>query len=291
MKTRRTPFLDPLVRAIRAGEKDVTRRFDERFRVGDILAVCEALVPAASCTRDSRDIVAYRCDGELVTKPDATMPSGLACYPWPWRVSVLIPRYCPTWAIRTYREILDVRREPLTAITDEDAVREGIAHMGLEPTRDAFLAAFRRMHGLAPDADPVVTRVEFARTDWRPPCPFEFPATCPEPGGCKGMCQQPNEPEPPMSNPAKSAALDVTPPEGVTIGMVDPLGQIVRECACTPKLPQKSIALTYAFALRQEGMDADYGPANRAIVATYGDRALNRIKTLAWQYATGERQP
>jgi hypothetical protein len=94
-----------------------------------------------------------------------------------------------------------------------------------------------------------------------------------------------------MSDPAKSAALNVAPPDGVTIGMVDPLGQIIRECAYTPKLPQKSIALTYAFALRQEGMNADYGPANRAIVATYGAKALNRIKTLAWKYASGEKQP
>lgn len=78
--------------------------------------------------------------------------------------------------------------------------------------------------------------------------------------------------------------------EGLSVGMVDPLGQIVRECGYTPKMTQKGIALTYAFALRQD-MEADFGPANRAIVATYGVKALDRIKSLAWDYASGRKAP
>lgn len=78
--------------------------------------------------------------------------------------------------------------------------------------------------------------------------------------------------------------------EGLTVGMVDPLGQVVRECAYVPKMTQKGIALTYAFALRQD-VTADFGAANRAIIATYGVKGLNRIKALAWDYASGKRQP
>lgn len=81
------------------------------------------------------------------------------------------------------------------------------------------------------------------------------------------------------------------------IEMVDPLGQIVSECE-SGNLPEKSIALTYAFAIRQEPATADFGPANAAIRARFktdkdpdGLKALVRIKNLAWAYAEERKSP
>jgi hypothetical protein len=84
--------------------------------------------------------------------------------------------------------------------------------------------------------------------------------------------------------------------------MVDPFGQVVRECAYKPRPTQKSIALTYAFGLRQDvfprialgGGTLDVpgvGRANEAIIAAFGAKAHDKIKALAWAYAMGEKQP
>lgn len=189
---RRFAFMDSLVLAIAAGDKDVTRRIvrmdhydyigprdaddepsswgradeygqywylqsppddpnhDMRrpYYPGDVLGVCEALVKV--CTTEA-DWTVYRCD------------SSEAAYGWPWKVKALPARYCPTWAIRHRRKIVSVRPERLSWVTDDEARREGIVRLGREPTAAAFLAGFRAMHGLAPDADPWVWRVEFER--------------------------------------------------------------------------------------------------------------------------------
>jgi hypothetical protein len=85
--------------------------------------------------------------------------------------------------------------------------------------------------------------------------------------------------------------------QGIRIGMVDPLGQIIMECT-DGRLPAKSIALTYAFALRQEPKGSNFGPANQAIRTRFktdkdpdGLKALGRIKALAWAYVEGRKQP
>lgn len=81
-----------------------------------------------------------------------------------------------------------------------------------------------------------------------------------------------------------------------TIEMVAPLSQIVDECKAG-NVPAKSIALTYAFAIRQEPK-ADYGEANMAICKRFktdkdptGMKALERIKNLAWAYVEGRKKP
>lgn len=158
---KRLAFMDPLVLAIAAGEKTVTRRLtDPKLQPGDVVDVCEALVPSeyvAVAGPDPIECVTYRCDG---TAPRDAHGYGV---PWPWKVRTLIARYCPAWAVRHRIRVVDVRRELLSAITDDDARREGIARMGLDPTAAVFVPMFRRVHGMADDADPVVFRIEFER--------------------------------------------------------------------------------------------------------------------------------
>ena len=73
--------------------------------------------------------------------------------------------------------------------------------------------------------------------------------------------------------------------------MVDPLGQVVRECGY-PKITQKSVALTYAFAIRQEPFEhPNWRTANQAIIDKFGIKGLSRIKTLAWAYVSGNKNP
>lgn len=160
----RLPFKDPLVLAIaediRASEgnadglyKTETRRLSApRAKAGDVMLVCEALALAEDL-RSSKPKINYRADDQpLLDWKDAG-----EWMEWRWKVSTLAAMYCPTWAVRHHRRLLEVRREPLSAITDEGARAEGIARLGWEPTREGFLAGFRAFRGLAGDADPEVT--------------------------------------------------------------------------------------------------------------------------------------
>lgn len=79
--------------------------------------------------------------------------------------------------------------------------------------------------------------------------------------------------------------------------MFDPRGQIVHECKAG-LLTWKSIALTYAFAIRQEGITADYSAANAAIKERFksakdpdGEKTLAKIKKLAEDYVAGRKKP
>lgn len=194
---RRFPFLDQLVLGIAEREKDLTRRLNtlrdfgpsttsgydwhfrdrrglwndvsteqllERwapYRAGDVLAVCEALVPTTTIKAPpysgglSIIDTKYRADSVPVVVDGSNRL-------WPWKVRVLPARYCPKWAIRTRRRILSVRPERLSWVTDDDARREGIARLGWEPTGAAFVAGFRELHELDAGADPWVWRVEFS---------------------------------------------------------------------------------------------------------------------------------
>lgn len=192
----RTPFMDPLVRAIAADEKTVTRRLIHpqptepilwypayehkrglaydgeahfrkgwaadfaRCKPGDIMDVCEALVPVTlgaymdgpdPC--EGGDVIAYRADGFI--------PWGGRSN-WPWKVRVLPARYCPTGCVRHHRRLISVRPERLSEVTDAEAVLEGIRYLGWPETREGFLTGFRALHKLAADADSWVERREWA---------------------------------------------------------------------------------------------------------------------------------
>ena len=78
--------------------------------------------------------------------------------------------------------------------------------------------------------------------------------------------------------------------------MIDPWGQVVRECQAG-NLPWKSVALTYAFGLRQD-TTGNCKPANKAIRERFktpkdptGIKALERVKNLAWAYVEGRKSP
>jgi hypothetical protein len=66
----------------------------------------------------------------------------------------------------------------------------------------------------------------------------------------------------------------------VSIGLVDPQGQLLQEIA-DPRMKREDVALTYAFALRQGGVD--WPTVNKAIVARWSLSALKWIKTRAWK--------
>ena len=70
------------------------------------------------------------------------------------------------------------------------------------------------------------------------------------------------------------------------VDLVDPEGTILREIA-DPRMKQADIALTYAFALRQEPDNTDWSTVNRAIVERWSMSGLSRIKALAWKRYEG----
>lgn len=65
----------------------------------------------------------------------------------------------------------------------------------------------------------------------------------------------------------------------------NPVGTIFREIA--EGHTQRSVAITYAFIMRQEP-DADWPKINRAITERWkGKTALERVKTMAWEFYEG----
>ena len=142
-----------------ACEEEELRMFPVRppYDPDDILDVCEVLVPKPHLFFvGERRIVSYRADGADANNSTANLEV------WPWKVNALPARYCPAWAVRHHRRILNVRPERLSAVTDAEAVREGVARLGWAPTREGFLRGFRELHGLVDDADPWVWRIEFS---------------------------------------------------------------------------------------------------------------------------------
>lgn len=176
-------FSGPMVRAILAGRKSVTRRIapvllpaDKNYireaedtadwcakraaqcpfgQPGDRLWVRETCaIETDLATGDQR--VAYRADGDL---------------PFGWTSPIHMPR----WASRLTLEILSVRVERLQAITEADAVAEGVAveQAGIERSfgEAIALAQFRilwdQINGKrAPWAsNPWVWRVEFKQPE------------------------------------------------------------------------------------------------------------------------------
>ena len=85
--------------------------------------------------------------------------------------------------------------------------------------------------------------------------------------------------------------------DSTTTGMVDPFGQVVRECQAG-NLTAKQVALTYAFGIRQDVRDPGITAANEAIRERFktradpnGYKALERLKNLAWDYVNGRKSP
>jgi len=69
----------------------------------------------------------------------------------------------------------------------------------------------------------------------------------------------------------------------LTIEMHDPQRQLLAELTW-PGITQRSVAITYAFAIAQLGSRADWPGINSAITAKWkGKTALKRIKELAWK--------
>lgn len=79
---------------------------------------------------------------------------------------------------------------------------------------------------------------------------------------------------------------------GLKISMADPQRVILEEIA-DKRFKQKSVALTYAFCIRQDGdTDAiDWRKINRAIIDRWSRSGLDRVKKRAWGLVEGRIQP
>ena len=78
------------------------------------------------------------------------------------------------------------------------------------------------------------------------------------------------------------------PTECGLIEMHDPQGVILRELE-DHRITQASVALTYAFCMRQLGDRADWPAINAAIQRRWkGRTALTRIKEMAWKRLEGK---
>ena len=148
-------FQPDLVRAILDGIKTETRRHVIRWEPGDLLWVREtwrvtarlddeapSAITPRSCT------VMFAAGGSIANtdagwRGDRTWPPPRGTDPVPdwangkWRPSIFLPR----WASRLTLRVTAVRREPLSAITDEGAVAEGVAD------REAFIRLWDRING------------------------------------------------------------------------------------------------------------------------------------------------
>lgn len=127
-----------------------------RAAPGDIMDVCEALVPMEARDHHPVEFVSYRADDEAPVDADGFVID------WPWKVRTLPARYCPAWAVRHHRRLISVRPERLSDVTDAEAVLEGIRYLGWPETRAGFIEGFMTMHKL--DSD----RVWVERREWAP---------------------------------------------------------------------------------------------------------------------------
>lgn len=148
MKVRPLIFSAPMIRALLAGRKTMTRRAVEpqpggpggscRHRQpGDLIWVKEAWGVVDGDTYD--DIIVFRADGPAA--PDR------------WRS----PIYMPRWASRLTLELTDVRMERVADISEEDARAEGIHELPLQAGKPgawwtADASAGPDLHGRTPVA-------------------------------------------------------------------------------------------------------------------------------------------
>lgn len=152
-------FSPKMVAAILAGAKTVTRRLEAHdARPGDLLWVREAW--AIPCPE--RDAWRTTPAADVVYGSTAPVPEG-----WRRRHARFMPKiYARLWLL-----VEDVREEPLLAIDDADAVREGVltldAGAGATNPRVRFAELWDSLHAVdAPWAtNPRVFRIAFRRVD------------------------------------------------------------------------------------------------------------------------------
>lgn len=90
--------------------------------VGDRLYVREPLRPGGG----DPEVVTYDADGAHVVRHNDDVFAGSGVVTWPWKARYIASRYCPRWAARIFLELTDVRLERLQAISEEDAIAEGV---------------------------------------------------------------------------------------------------------------------------------------------------------------------
>lgn len=171
-------FSSPMVRALLAGTKTVTRRLVNPKRsapyavVGDRLWVRETW-RAVERESDAVDGVLYAADEMFIrihnsaSAADAWVEAyNNGVYGESWRPSIFMPR----WACRLELNVVSVRQERLFAITEADAKLEGVAcdRVGPGDTKPSYKASFaylwREINGdRSFDSNPFVWRVEFER--------------------------------------------------------------------------------------------------------------------------------
>ena len=187
MTDRPISFKDPLVLAIEAGRKTVTRRLIPTTRKvhGEAYSFEEArqLTPAVvdgvpwlterragsdvpiSCpyplgsrlwvkqrlvrVDDLGGCITYGTDGGLLLDADG------APKVWPWKPKTLGAMYCPRWASRLTLEITGVHVERLQDITEADAIAEGVEAYDGEFDDAAYCAQTKAMGCAIGDSRPV----------------------------------------------------------------------------------------------------------------------------------------
>ena len=178
MTERGIMFKPDLAHKIAVDEKDVTRRTGSRYdkwQVGDILVVREKWRINGWHDSTGLDVNYDRAvgisfsDGKKVfreiSREDAPKlfdaeDGGHKFFAW--RSSMLMYH----WVARSRRVITSITREPLWAITNWEAVREGIPADSRHP-RQAFAELWDSIHGGTDNAwkhNREVTRIEFKKT-------------------------------------------------------------------------------------------------------------------------------
>lgn len=134
-------FSAPMILAIQAGRKSVTRRLDKRWlrvKAGDVLWVRETWRPEVAHSHgmnacDCADVnITYAADGqcryfeESQTNPEWVMPKAAS-------TGNVTPLFMPRWASRIILDVTeDARMERLAEITEEESIAEGVRGMGDE---------------------------------------------------------------------------------------------------------------------------------------------------------------
>lgn len=167
-------FSAPMVLAILAGRKTVTRRLSSRYQVGDLLYVRETWWHYRS---QHLELAGF--EGATVTNLDGR--GSINESPWfsPAEYDIWQKRpsiHMPKWAARIWLEVTAVRKERLQDITEEDARAEGVEadpyYMADGTIDDAmsisaranFAGLWDQLHGEGAWAsNPEVSVIEFRR--------------------------------------------------------------------------------------------------------------------------------
>ena len=92
-----------------------------RYKVGEVVAMGEALVRKLKATGYCGSATCYAADGAV------WRPRGVAPLSWRWKVNKLPSIYMPLWAARRWLRITDIRAERMLDISEEDALAEGLS--------------------------------------------------------------------------------------------------------------------------------------------------------------------